>query len=189
MHVSCSSISTWIVQYDVLAKAVVHRAHHTFIDTKCDLNNLTRIHAKDALLILVYIKLLNLLVNCGVSIRDLKSKHAVHAIIDKVLMLIVPHNKIVEIVNIRKLNRRFFSYGKLFNNLIFKAFLTVLKRDLFLLQKSRLNSIKRIKHRLILRLNTTLNMDTLLQRVRGRLPTQLSNKAHQVVCFALCQKL
>ena len=189
MHVSCSSIRTWIVQNNVFAKTVVHRAHHTFIDTKCYLNNLARVHAKDALLILVYIKLLNLLVNRGVSIRDLKSKHAVHAIIDKVLMLIVPHNKIVEIVNIRKLNRRFFSYGKLFNNLIFKAFLAILKRDLFLLQKSRLYSIKRIKHRLILRLNTTLNMDALLERIRGGLPAQLSNKTHQIICFTFCQKL
>ena len=189
MYVSCSSIRTWIVQNNVFAKTVVHRAHHALINTKCDLYNLARVHAKDALLILVYIKLLDLLVNCGVSIRDLKSKHAVHAIIDKVLMLIIPHNKVVEIINIGKLNRCFFSYGKLFNNLIFKAFLAILKRDFFLLQKSRLNSIKRIKHRLILRLNTTLNMDALLQRVRGRLSTQLTNKTHQVICFALCQKL
>ena len=189
MYVSCSSIRTWIVQNNVFAKTVVHRAHYALINTKCDLNNLARVHAKDALLILVYIKPFDLLVNRSVSISNLKPKHTIHTIIDKVLMLIVPDNKVVEIVNIRKLNRRFFSYGKLFNNLIFKALLAILKRDFFLLQKCCLNSIKSIKHRLILRLNTTLNMDTLLQRVGGRLSTQLTDKTHQIICFTFCQKL
>ncbi len=87
MYVSCSSINL-IVQNNVFAKTVIHRAHYA-PNTKY-LNYLaTPRHA----LGLISNCLICSFVNGGISIRNLKSKHAIYAIIDKVLMLIVPHTR------------------------------------------------------------------------------------------------
>ncbi len=83
MYVNCSSIRTWIVQNNVFAKTNQYTGITRSL-TRCYLNNLARYMPKDALLILVYIKLLNLLVNRGVSVKDLKSRQCGHTIIDKV---------------------------------------------------------------------------------------------------------